>query len=151
MIHGYIHAPSIFSSSFVPLSLPSCLVVDACAFLTLILKLFSGDYSVDSLVEMIALHVEATFPESETWREFASCFLKLYEYEEDRLSVCLDGNECEQKANSSIYYKRMPSIFTEVNSRRAWRLRCRCWLKRHFGKRMLASEIASGAFLFPII
>ncbi|KAG4204256.1 hypothetical protein ERO13_A04G036900v2 [Gossypium hirsutum] len=103
-----------------------------------------GDYSLESLVEMIALHVEATFPESETWREFASCFLKLYEYEEDRLSVCLVGNEGEQKANRSIYYRRIPSIFTEVNSRRAWRLRCRCWLKRHFGKRMLASEIASG-------
>ncbi|XP_039014074.1 uncharacterized protein LOC120143958 [Hibiscus syriacus] len=31
-----------------------------------------GDYSLDSLVEMIALHVEDTFHESDTWREFAS-------------------------------------------------------------------------------
>ncbi|KAK8579248.1 hypothetical protein V6N12_069577 [Hibiscus sabdariffa] len=104
----------------------------------------NGDYSLDSLVEMIALHVEATFPESDTWREFASCFLKLYQYEEDRLSVCLDGRKGEGKANQSIYYKRMPRTFTEVNTRKAWRLRCRWWLKRHFGKQMLASEITSG-------
>ncbi|KAE8688457.1 S-locus lectin protein kinase family protein [Hibiscus syriacus] len=53
----------------------------------------NGYYSLDSLVEMIALRVEATFPESDTWREFASCFLKLYQYEEDLLSICLNGDE----------------------------------------------------------
>ncbi|XVF78683.1 hypothetical protein PTKIN_Ptkin14bG0155200 [Pterospermum kingtungense] len=106
----------------------------------------NGDYSLESLVEMIALHLEATYPESNIWREFASCFLKLYQYEEDRLSVCLNGNKGEQKANLSINYKRMPKIFTERTSRNAWRLRCKCWSIRYFGKRMLESEIASGAW-----
>ncbi|KAE8657987.1 S-locus lectin protein kinase family protein [Hibiscus syriacus] len=46
----------------------------------------NGYYSLDSL-EMIALHVEATFSDSDTWSKFASCFLKLYQYEEDHLSV----------------------------------------------------------------
>ncbi|XVF04297.1 hypothetical protein REPUB_Repub05bG0070300 [Reevesia pubescens] len=104
----------------------------------------NGDYSLESLMEMIALHMEATYPESNTWREFTSCFLKLYQYKEDRLSVCLNGNEGEQKANPSVYYKRMPKIFTEVKARKAWRLCCKCWLRRHFGMQMLASEIASG-------
>ncbi|XP_022734868.1 uncharacterized protein LOC111288303 isoform X2 [Durio zibethinus] len=104
----------------------------------------NGDYSLESLMEMIALHLEATYPESNIWREFASCFLKLYQYEEDRLSVCLNGNKGEQKANLSVQYKRMPKIFTEGKSRNAWRLCCKWWLKRHFGKKMLESEIASG-------
>ena len=126
-------------------------IIDALAYVTVILLFFSGDYSLESLLEMIALHLEATYPESNIWREFASCFLKLYEYEEDRLSVCLNGNKGEQKANPSVYYKRMPKIFTEGKSKNAWRLRCKCWLKRHFGNKMLGSEIASGVLLFPIM
>ncbi|XVE50154.1 hypothetical protein DITRI_Ditri01bG0139200 [Diplodiscus trichospermus] len=105
----------------------------------------NGDYSLESLVEMIALHLEATYPESNIWRELASCFLKLYQYEEDRLSVCLNGKKGEQKANPSVYYKRVPRIFTEGISRKAWRLRYKYWLIRHFGMKMLGSEIASGA------
>ncbi|KAK6229355.1 hypothetical protein SCA6_018306 [Theobroma cacao] len=104
----------------------------------------NGDYSLESLVEMIALHLEATNPESNTWREFASCFLKLYQHEEDQLSVCLNGNEGEQIPKLSVNYNKMPKFFTEGKSTKVWRLRCKCWLKRHFAKKMLASEIASG-------
>ncbi|OMO74853.1 hypothetical protein CCACVL1_16424 [Corchorus capsularis] len=105
----------------------------------------NGYYSLESLVEMIALHLEATNAESNTWREFASCFLKLHQCEEDRLSACLNGNEGEKKPIPSVYYSGLPKIFTEGKSRKAWRLRCKWWLKRHFGSRMLASEINSGA------
>ncbi|KAK6230670.1 hypothetical protein QUC31_002188 [Theobroma cacao] len=104
----------------------------------------NGDYSLESLVEMIALHLEATNPESNTWREFTSCFLKLYQHEEDRLSVCLNGNEDEQIPKLSVNYNKMPKFFTERKSRKVWRSRCKCWLKRHFAEKMLASEIASG-------
>lgn len=129
----------------------SLLIINVLAYITGVLIFFSGDYSLESLLEMIALHLEATYPESSIWREFASCFLKLYEYEEDQLSVCLCGNEGEQKANPSIYYKKMPKIFTERTSRNAWMLRCKCWLKSHFARRLFGSEIASGVLLFPIM
>ncbi|KAK6230668.1 hypothetical protein QUC31_002186 [Theobroma cacao] len=93
---------------------------------------------------MFALLLEATNPESNTWRELASCFLKLYQHEEDRLSVCLNGNEGEQIPKLSVNYNKMPKFFAEGKSRKVWRLRCKCWLKRHSAKKMLASEIASG-------
>ncbi|TXG65264.1 hypothetical protein EZV62_006539 [Acer yangbiense] len=57
----------------------------------------NGDYSPTSLLEMIALHLDATYANENTWREFALCFLKLSRYDEDRMSVCLNGNESEQK------------------------------------------------------
>ncbi|XP_017979745.1 PREDICTED: uncharacterized protein LOC18594110 [Theobroma cacao] len=112
--------------------------------ITVILIFFSRDFSLESLVEMFALLLEATNPESNTWRELASCFLKLYQHEEDRLSVCLNGNEGEQIPKLSVNYNKMPKFFTEGKSRKVWRLRCKCWLKRHSAKKMLASEIASG-------
>ncbi|EOY13150.1 Uncharacterized protein TCM_031675 isoform 1 [Theobroma cacao] len=93
---------------------------------------------------MIALHLEATNLESNTWRVFASCFLKLYQHEEDRLSVCLNRNEGEQIPKLSVNYNKMPKFFTEGKSRKVWRLCCKCWLKRHFAMKMLASEMASG-------
>ncbi|WRX28494.1 TATA box-binding protein-associated factor RNA polymerase I subunit A - like 1, partial [Theobroma cacao] len=111
--------------------------------ITVILIFFSRDFSLESLVEMFALLLEATNPESNTWRELASCFLKLYQHEEDRLSVCLNGNEGEQIPKLSVNYNKMPKFFTEGKSRKVWRLRCKCWLKRHSAKKMLASEIAS--------
>ncbi|CAK7350072.1 unnamed protein product [Dovyalis caffra] len=54
-----------------------------------------GDYSLQSLLEMIALHLDAAFVEYDTWREFALCFLKVSQCEEDEMSVCQPGNEGE--------------------------------------------------------
>ena len=45
-------------------------ILDALAYVTVILLFFSGDYSLESLLEMIALHLESTYPES-NMREFA--------------------------------------------------------------------------------
>ncbi|GLU18106.1 hypothetical protein SLE2022_344240 [Rubroshorea leprosula] len=104
----------------------------------------NGDYSPESLVEMIALHLDAAYAESETWGEFALCFLKLSQYGEDRLSACLNGKENKPKPKYSFRYNRTPEIFTVGSSGKAWRLRCRWWLMRHFSKKMLASEINSG-------
>ncbi|KAK8643763.1 hypothetical protein V6N13_013042 [Hibiscus sabdariffa] len=39
---------------------------------------------------------------ADTWREFAPCFLKLYQYEEDQLSVCLDGNKGKHEKSLEI-------------------------------------------------
>lgn len=104
----------------------------------------AGDYSAESLLEMIALHLDASHAECTIWKEFASCFLKLSLRDEDTLSACLDGNDGVQKQRFSVRYNRTPEIFTERKSGKAWRLRCRWWLKRHFSNNMLASEIVRG-------
>lgn len=95
---------------------------------------------------MIALHLDATYAEHNTWREFALCFLKLSQYEEDRMSVCLNKNEDGQEQPDSIHFTKTPKIFTEGNSGKSWRLRCRWWLTRHFSSNVLVSEIAAGIF-----
>jgi hypothetical protein len=95
---------------------------------------------------MIALHLDATYAEYNTWREFALCFLKLSQCEEDQMSVCAFENEDGQEQTETIYFSKTPTIFTEGKSAKSWRLRCRWWLTRHFSNNMLVSEIAAGTF-----
>lgn len=93
---------------------------------------------------MIALHLDATAAEYSVWREFALCFLKFSEREEDRMSVCLDGKEGGPKKQYSVRFNNIPKIFTEGSAGRSWRLRSRWWLTRYFSHDMLASDIAAG-------
>lgn len=93
---------------------------------------------------MIALHLDATYAEHNTWREFASCFLKLSEHVEDRMSCCQNGNESGLKRSCSVSFNEIPEIFKEGKSRNNWRLRCKWWLTRHFSRNTLAAEIAAG-------
>lgn len=109
---------------------------------------FAGNYSAESLLEMIALHLDATYADSNIWREFASCFLKLSQYDEDRISVCPDANEGGKKQSFSVRYNRVPDILTEGKSGKAWMFRCKWWLRRHFSQNMLTSEIAAGNFCY---
>lgn len=96
---------------------------------------------------MIALHLDATYAECNTWKEFASCFLKLSRSEEDRMSVCLDGNnDGEFMQRHSNHLNRNPGIFANGVLGKDWRFRCRWWLTRHFSQNMLVSEIAAGIF-----
>lgn len=104
----------------------------------------NGDYGLESLLEMIALHLDATYAEYNTWREFALCFLKLSQCEEDQMSVCAFENEDGQEQTETIYFSKTPTIFTEGKSAKSWRLRCRWWLTRHFSNNTLVSEIAAG-------
>ncbi|KAL6283517.1 hypothetical protein ACE6H2_014446 [Prunus campanulata] len=104
----------------------------------------SEEYSSESLLEMIALHLDATYADYNTWREFALCFLKLSQYEEDRMSVCLNGNEKGHKDRYSVCFNKTPKMFIEGKSGESWRLRCRWWCTRHFSHNILASEIAAG-------
>lgn len=103
---------------------------------------------MESLLEMIALHLDATYADSNIWREFASCFVKLSQYDEDRISVCPDGNERGKKQSFSVRYNRVPDILTEGKSGKAWMFRCKWWLRRHFSQNMLTSEIAAGNFCY---
>nr|XP_011460754.1 PREDICTED: uncharacterized protein LOC105350432 isoform X1 [Fragaria vesca subsp. vesca] len=110
----------------------------------LILLHQNDDYSYESLLEMIALHLDATTAEYNIWREYAMCFLKLSQSEEDRLSVCLNGDEDEPKPRYSVSFNKTPEIFLKGQSRKNWKLRCRWWSTRHFSHELLASEIAAG-------
>ncbi|KFK35738.1 hypothetical protein AALP_AA4G030100 [Arabis alpina] len=97
-------------------------------------------YSRESLIEMIALHVEASFPDPEIWEEFASCFIHFFDnLDEDRMSVCLngDGEEHNQQQTYSVRYNPTPKMFTNSS----WTLRAKWWLNRHFSHEMLESEI----------
>ena len=107
----------------------------------------AGDYSPQSLLEMIALHLDAVFVEHDTWREFALCFLKVSRCEEDEMSVCLHGNEGEKRQSYSFCYNGIPKMFTHGKSVGLWRSRCRWWSTRHFSKSILASEIDVGTYL----
>lgn len=104
----------------------------------------NGDYSPQHLLEMIALHLDATYPECNIWKEFASCLLKIYSWEEDRLSMCLDGKEGTNKQRCSVRFNRIPEIFTQGISGKTWRFRCRWWLTRHFSLNIIKSEIEAG-------
>ena len=110
----------------------------------------SGDYDAASLLEMIALHLDATYAEFDIWREFALCFLKLSQCEEDRMSVCLDGNEGKHKPKYAVRFNRIPNIFIEGKSGKTWRFRCRWWLTRHFSKNLINSEVAAGTLSYFI-
>ncbi|PKI56256.1 hypothetical protein CRG98_023275 [Punica granatum] len=103
-----------------------------------------GKYSVESLVEMIALHLDATNVEHSIWQELAMCFLKLTQQEEDCLSVCLNGGESGPQQRYSDRMIVIPKIFTVGNSGKAWRFRCRWWIRRYFSGSILKSDIATG-------
>ncbi|KAK3036303.1 hypothetical protein RJ639_031275, partial [Escallonia herrerae] len=106
----------------------------------------NGYYSAERLLEMVALHLDATYPGYDTWKEFAYCFLKLFQCEEDRISICMDANQGAYVEKYSYQFIRTPAIFSDGAVVKNWRLRCQWWLTRHFSRKKLASEIAAGDF-----
>ncbi|ESQ47381.1 hypothetical protein EUTSA_v10028227mg [Eutrema salsugineum] len=90
------------------------------------------------LQEMIALHVEASFPEPDIWKEFASCLRLLLEnLDEDRMSSCLNGfGEERNQQTYSVRYNPIPRMFTNT----LWTLRAKWWLHRHFSPEILETE-----------
>ncbi|KAK6132663.1 hypothetical protein DH2020_033615 [Rehmannia glutinosa] len=107
----------------------------------LILMHRRGDYDTQSLVEMIALHLDASYGICDTWQELASCFLRLSQCEEDRVSTCGSDQYSQGYLDES---NKIPELFTNGESGKAWRLRSRWWLNRHFHDRIRTSDIASG-------
>lgn len=103
----------------------------------------TGDYDTQSLVEMIALHLDASYGTRDTWQELASCLLKLSQCEGDRESACNSGSDPESRGCLDDS-NRVPELFTCGESGKSWRLRSRWWLNRHFHDWILMSEIASG-------
>ncbi|KAK7244219.1 hypothetical protein RIF29_39038 [Crotalaria pallida] len=116
---------------------PTC-----CDSLAKLIKMHqNGEYSLQSLLEMIALHLDATYADYNTWKVFCSCFFKLSLCEQDCISVCSIKDGGHEQHHSSI---QTPKIFTQGMSGKSWRLRCRWWLTRHFSNSKLESEIQTG-------
>lgn len=103
-----------------------------------------GEYAPERLVEMIALHLEATYGDHTSWKEFALCLLKLSQCEEDRMSMCVDVEQIERENLHTVRFCRTPASFVEGMSGKTWKFRCKWWLNRHFSKHILASELAEG-------
>ncbi|KAL0661457.1 hypothetical protein Bca4012_098294 [Brassica carinata] len=114
-------------------------------------------YSRESLIEMIALHVEASFPDAEIWKEFAEVLILVFENgDEDRMSVCFNGSGEEGSQQTySVRYNPIPKpslcfsfllfnlmahrhheMFTDTSTS-SWTLRAKWWLNRHFSPEIL--------------
>lgn len=103
----------------------------------------NGDYGLVPLLEMIALHLEATYPASTIWRQLALCFLKISQSGEDQVSAC--GREDEAIGTMAIVpINAFPIRFIHGKSRESWELRCKWWSTRHFSRNTHALEIKSG-------
>ncbi|XP_028755527.1 uncharacterized protein LOC114742677 [Neltuma alba] len=112
-----------------------------CESLAKLVKLhLNGHYNVESLVEMIASHLDATDAEHYTWKVFASCFLILFSYEEDCMSTCVNDSEDELRKHVRSFPSGIPKVFTE----KPWKVRSRWWKRRHFGSKNCKSEIQAG-------
>ncbi|CAI8593190.1 unnamed protein product [Vicia faba] len=74
-----------------------------------------GDYSLESLLEMMALHLDATDAEYNTWKGL-------------------------QHSSS----RETPKIFTEGLSAKSWNLRCRWWLTKYFSNSKFELNIKTG-------
>ncbi|OVA11085.1 D-tyrosyl-tRNA(Tyr) deacylase [Macleaya cordata] len=101
----------------------------------------NGYYSLEPLLEMIALHLDATYASHGVWGELASCFLKLSQYEEDQMSVNENANEGGGK---QVLSSMVPNVFIQRRLGKLWRVRCRWWSSRHFSENAYLSEMQAG-------
>ncbi|KAL8148184.1 hypothetical protein AgCh_005512 [Apium graveolens] len=80
------------------------------------------------------------------WEEFSSCFLKISQSEEDKMSTCLAGND-EILQGKSKTFSRKTAIDVSSVTGKEWILRCRWWQTRHFSLSILALELEAGDLL----
>lgn len=99
-----------------------------------------GYYDLESLLEMIALHLDATDAEYNTWKELSVCFSKFSPHE-DHTSTCSIQKGQGQQHHS---FRHTPKIFTEGISAKSWNLRCRWWLTKYFSNSKFESNIKTG-------
>jgi len=91
---------------------------------------------------MIALHLDATDAEYNTWKELSVCFSKFCP-PEDHTSTCSIQNEKGQ-GQQHHSFRHTPKIFTEGISAKSWNLRCRWWLTKYFSNSKFESNIKTG-------
>ncbi|KAF6149433.1 hypothetical protein GIB67_016971 [Kingdonia uniflora] len=103
----------------------------------------NGAYGLAALIEMIALHLDASYGAWDIWRELASCFVKLLPRCEDQMPVC--GNASSGDSLESL--GEILRAFRNEGSRKSWKLRLIWWSTRHFSANVRTSEIKSGDLL----
>ncbi|XP_020676130.1 uncharacterized protein LOC110095089 isoform X2 [Dendrobium catenatum] len=105
----------------------------------------TGDYNVTPLVETLAKHLDAVDGKCSIWEEFASCFLELQTAMLFHSEDCISANM--GVVTDNVYCNRIPTMFTEGETGDTWRLRCRWWVSRHFGRSISLSEIQAGEWM----
>ncbi|XP_020676131.1 uncharacterized protein LOC110095089 isoform X3 [Dendrobium catenatum] len=105
----------------------------------------SWDYNVTPLVETLAKHLDAVDGKCSIWEEFASCFLELQTAMLFHSEDCISANM--GVVTDNVYCNRIPTMFTEGETGDTWRLRCRWWVSRHFGRSISLSEIQAGEWM----
>ncbi|KAK9094553.1 hypothetical protein Scep_026022 [Stephania cephalantha] len=99
----------------------------------------NGEYGVESMVEMIALHLDATYPSFNVWNDLATCLLQLSQSEVDQMSMNERVTDFVRKGISS--FQEFPNAFIQEKSKTLWLLRCRWWSARHFSICTFISEL----------
>ncbi|KAL0922210.1 hypothetical protein M5K25_006180 [Dendrobium thyrsiflorum] len=105
----------------------------------------TGNYSVIPLVETLAKHLDAVDGKCSIWEEFASCFLELQTAMLFQREDCMSANM--GVVTDNVYCNRIPTMFIEGETGDTWRLRCRWWVSRHFGRSISLSEIQAGEWM----
>ncbi|KAI3988099.1 hypothetical protein MKX01_011888 [Papaver californicum] len=102
----------------------------------------NGDYSLELLVEMIALHLDATCGSCSVWEELASCFLKVSQIEDvlESNNSNSEGSRISNLGVSGSVGKRI----TDGESSLSWKLRRKWWSKHHFSIRDFSLEMHAG-------
>ncbi|MCL7029348.1 hypothetical protein MKW94_012593 [Papaver nudicaule] len=93
----------------------------------------NGDYSLELLVEMIALHLDVTDGSCTVWEELASCFLKVSQIEDILESTNSNAQGCgvTNLGISSTVAKRITDV-QDGRSSSLWKLRRKLWVEHHF-------------------
>ncbi|KAI3887504.1 hypothetical protein MKX03_032013 [Papaver bracteatum] len=102
----------------------------------------NGDYSLELLVEVIALYLDATSGPCNVWEELASCFLKVSQIE-DVLESTNSNSEGSHIRNLGIS-STAGKFITVGTSRSVWKLRRKWWPLRHFLIRDIPLEMQAG-------
>ncbi|KAK1324858.1 hypothetical protein QJS10_CPA01g00547 [Acorus calamus] len=110
----------------------------------------SGTYSTKALLEMIALHLDATCGACDAWEELCMCFLKLQNMVmrdkcgEDLLSTNVKTVVNESNPMPTGSSNAIPDVFMGQEARISWDLRCKWWHTRHFSSNVYLSEKQAG-------
>jgi hypothetical protein len=107
-----------------------------------------GSYSIEKLVEMIALYLDATKGDNYIWKEFTSCFLRITQCGQEHMSDNRNNEDYTgENAKRNLVNSdkiRIPDLLVHRESGNSWRFRCRWWLTRHFSPKILLYDITTG-------
>ncbi|XP_031503515.1 uncharacterized protein LOC116266434 [Nymphaea colorata] len=107
----------------------------------------SGNYVMEKLIEMIAIHLDATCGTSYVWQHLAVLLLqvqtKQFQYEDDRFSTehAYKGNTSLPSFTNTVL---LPKMFSGREQQKVWKLRCRWWYTRHFSSKINLNENGTG-------